>query len=189
MDLIFTKISEGGLSFKFDIFESNLLNLLILVGGLVRLLNASLSKALLDRKEKILSTIQESEEKLKEATTRLVESETKLVQVETVLNEIQEESSRIIEQNKNRILSDGNKEKKRIEINTTAQIRRILDRVCRQIVEYLKKFLMGVTRREFCKFSVIDQADRARDRDHLRYRFVFMSIFATFSCSPLERLS
>jgi F-type H+-transporting ATPase subunit b len=90
MDLIFTKISEGGLSFKFDIFESNLLNLLILVGGLVRLLNASLSKALLDRKEKILSTIQESEEKLKEATTRLVESETKLVQVETVLNEIQE---------------------------------------------------------------------------------------------------
>ena len=52
MDLIFTKISEGGVSFKFDIFESNLVNLVILISGLVRLLNASISKALLERKEK-----------------------------------------------------------------------------------------------------------------------------------------
>ena len=178
MDLIFTKISEGGVSFKFDIFESNLINLVILISGLVRLLNASISKALLERKEKILNTIQESEEKLKEATTRLVESETKLVQVETVLKEIQEESSRISEQNKNRILSAGDNEKKRIEINTNAQIRRILDRACRQIVGYVKKLLSEAIEKEFSYLSEV-----------VMYQNCFLKIFTNFSYSPLGRLS
>jgi F-type H+-transporting ATPase subunit b len=178
MDLIFTKISEGSLSFKFDVLESNLINLSILVGGLFRLLSASLTKALLERKEKILNTIQESEEKLKEATTRLIESETKLVQVENVLKEIQEESSRISEKNKNCIINDGDKEKRRIEINVTDQIRRIIDRVCRQIVEYVKTLLSKVISREFESLRKTNLGQNC-----------FLLIFSTFSCSPLERLS
>jgi len=67
------QIAEGGFALKFDIFEANLVNLTILVGGLYKLLSEALSESLSERQQKILGAIQESEEKLQEATTRLTE--------------------------------------------------------------------------------------------------------------------
>ena len=52
------------------IFEANLINLTILVGGLFKLLSDALSESLSERQQKILEAIQESEEKLQEAEAR-----------------------------------------------------------------------------------------------------------------------
>ena len=59
-----TQIAESeGVSFNPDIFEANVVNLVILVGGLFYLLSGSLSESLSERQQKILGAIQESEEK------------------------------------------------------------------------------------------------------------------------------
>jgi hypothetical protein len=76
-----TQISDLEVSLNFDIFESNVINISILAGGLFYLLSGALSESLSERQQKILGAIQESEEKLQEATTRLTEGETKLAQV------------------------------------------------------------------------------------------------------------
>ena len=59
-----TQIADGGLYLQFDLFESNIINLSILVGGLFYLLSGALSESLSERQQKILGAIQESEEKL-----------------------------------------------------------------------------------------------------------------------------
>ena len=64
-----TQISDG-VSLNTDIFEANLINLILLGGGLFYLLSGALSESLSERQQKILGAIQESEERLQEATTR-----------------------------------------------------------------------------------------------------------------------
>jgi len=64
------QIAEG-VSFNPDIFEANLINLIILVGGLFYLLSGALSESLSERQQRILGAIQESEERLEEATKKI----------------------------------------------------------------------------------------------------------------------
>ena len=73
-----TQISDLEVSLNTDIFETNVINITILAGGLFYLLSGALTESLSERQQKILGAIQESEERLEEATTRLTESETQV---------------------------------------------------------------------------------------------------------------
>jgi F-type H+-transporting ATPase subunit b len=132
-----TQISDGGVSLKFDIFESNLINLTILVGGLFYLLSGALSESLSERQQKILGAIQESEEKLEEATTRLTEGETKLAQAQIVIESIQKDAEQTAAQVKNTILTSGKAEIERLTATAKVQIGTIEARVRKQISDYV----------------------------------------------------
>ena len=82
------QISDSGVSLNTDIFEANLVNLVLLTGGLFYLLSGALSESLSERQQKILGAIQESEERLQEATGKLSESETQLAQAQIVIDQI-----------------------------------------------------------------------------------------------------
>ena len=75
----------AAVSFNPDIFEANVVNLIILVGAVVFLGGNALSEGLNERQEKILGAIQESEERLEEALARLSESEKQLAQAQIVI--------------------------------------------------------------------------------------------------------
>jgi len=97
MDLlnqISTQIAEASLIE--EIFEANLVNLILLGGGLFYLLSGALSESLSERQQKILGAIQESEERLQEATTRLSESETQLAQAQMVIDTIQKDANKLL---------------------------------------------------------------------------------------------
>jgi F-type H+-transporting ATPase subunit b len=66
------QVADVGLNL--DIFETNIVNLLLLGGGIFYLGSQALSESLIDRQERILNTIQDSEERLKAAILRLEES-------------------------------------------------------------------------------------------------------------------
>jgi len=131
------QIAEGGVSLKFDIFESNLINLTILVSGLFYLLSGALSESLSERQQRILGAIQESEEKLQEATTRLTEGETKLAQAQIVIDSIQKDAEKTAAQVKSTILTDGKAEIERLTANAKVQIATIEARVRKQISDYV----------------------------------------------------
>jgi F0F1-type ATP synthase membrane subunit b/b' len=131
------QISDGGVSFNFDIFEENLINLAILDGGLFYLLSGALSESLSERQQKILGAIQESEEKLQEATTRLTEGETKLAQAQMVIESIEKDAEQTAAQVKSSILTDGKSEIERLTSNAKAQIVTIESRVRKQISDYV----------------------------------------------------
>jgi|TARA_B100000768_G_scaffold177387_1_gene191517 F-type H+-transporting ATPase subunit b len=132
-----TLISEEGGSLLDTIFEANLINLTILVGGLFYLLSGALSESLSERQQKILGAIQESEEKLQEATTRLTEGETKLAQAQIVIESIQKDAEQTAAQVKSSILTDGKAEIERLTATAKAQIGTIEARVRKQIADYV----------------------------------------------------
>mgnify|MGYP001016370680 CR=1 FL=1 len=131
-----TQISEG-VSLNTEIFETNLINLLLLGGGLFYLLSGALSESLSERQQKILGAIQESEERLQEATTRLTESETQLAQAQMVIESIQKDSEVTAKQVKSSILTEGKAEIERLTSTAKAQIGTIEARVRKQISDYV----------------------------------------------------
>ena len=132
-----TLISDGGVSFNGDIFEANLVNLILLDGGLFYLLSGALSESLSERQQKILGAIQESEERLQEATTRLTESETQLAQAQMVIDTIQKDAEQTASQVKSSILTDGKTEIERLTSAAKAQIGTIEAKVRKQISDYV----------------------------------------------------
>ena len=132
-----TQISDSGVSLNTDIFEANLINLVLLVGGLFYLLSGALSESLSERQQKILGAIQESEEKLQEATTRLTESETQLAQAQMVIDTIQKDAETTASNVKSAILTDGKSEIERLTSTAKAQINTIEARVRKQISDYV----------------------------------------------------
>jgi F-type H+-transporting ATPase subunit b len=132
-----TQISDGGVSFNSDIFEANLVNIVLLAGGLFYLLSGALSESLSERQQKILGAIQESEEKLDEATTRLTEGETKLAQAQIVIDSIQKEAVETAANVKSSILTDGKSEIERLTATAKSQIGTIEARVRKQISDYV----------------------------------------------------
>ena len=132
-----TQISDGGVSFNGDIFEANLVNLVLLDGGIFYLLSGALSESLSERQQKILGAIQESEEKLQEATTRLTEGETKLAQAQIVIESIGKDAQQTAATVKSSILTDGKSEIERLTATAKAQISTIEARVRKQISDYV----------------------------------------------------
>ena len=130
-----TQISD--VSLNTDIFETNLINITILAGGLYYLLSGALSESLSERQQRILGSIQESEERLQEATTRLTESETQLAQAQIVIESIQKDAEVTANQVKSSILTDGKTEIERLTATAKAQIGTIESRVRKQISDYV----------------------------------------------------
>jgi len=130
-----TQISD--VSLNTDIFETNLINITILAGGLYYLLSGALSESLSERQQRILGSIKESEERLQEATTRLTESETQLAQAQIVIESIQKDAEVTANQVKSSILTDGKSEIERLTATAKAQIGTIEARVRKQIADYV----------------------------------------------------
>ena len=64
-------------SFNPDIFETNIINITLLLGGIVYLGSSALSESLSERQEKIMGAIQEAEDRLQQADkTRITTLET-----------------------------------------------------------------------------------------------------------------
>jgi len=131
------QLSDLGVSLNTDIFETNLINISILVGGLFYLLSGALSESLSERQQKILGAIQESEERLQEATTKLTESETQLAQAQIVIDTIQKDAEVTAKNVKSAVLTEGKTEIERLTATAKAQIGTIESRVRKQISDYV----------------------------------------------------
>jgi|TARA_B100000475_G_C14826938_1_gene243112 F-type H+-transporting ATPase subunit b len=132
-----TQISDLEVSLNTDIFETNVINITILAGGLFYLLSGALSESLSERQQKILGAIQESEERLQEATTRLTESETQLAQAQMVIETIQKDAEQTAQNVKSSILTEGKAEIERLTAAAKSQITTIESRVRKQISDYV----------------------------------------------------
>ncbi len=96
--ILATEAAEEGFGINFDILETNLINLAILVGVLVYFGSKSLGQILAERREKIAEAIREAEERKTKAQKALAEQEQKLAQA-------QAEAQRIIKAAEERAVS------------------------------------------------------------------------------------
>nr|YP_063650.1 ATP synthase CF0 B subunit [Gracilaria tenuistipitata var. liui]Q6B8R0.1 RecName: Full=ATP synthase subunit b, chloroplastic; AltName: Full=ATP synthase F(0) sector subunit b; AltName: Full=ATPase subunit I [Gracilaria tenuistipitata var. liui]AAT79725.1 ATP synthase CF0 B chain subunit I [Gracilaria tenuistipitata var. liui] len=95
------------ISFNTDFLEANVINILLLLLGLMYVLKEFLGSILVDRQEKVLLAIQESEERLKQANSRLSESEKQLAQTQMVIAQIIKEAETTAQKVRQSILDQG----------------------------------------------------------------------------------
>lgn len=76
-----------------DIFETNLVNQLIILGAVVVFGRDFLSESLGERQSEIISGVEDSEKRLNEATTRLAEAKKQLSQARVIMDQVRKETS------------------------------------------------------------------------------------------------
>jgi F-type H+-transporting ATPase subunit b len=130
------QISELPVSFNPDIFEANLVNLVILVSGIVYLGGNALSAALTERQQKILGAIQEAEERLQQSIARLAESEKQLEQAQIVITSIKTDAELTAKQIKSNILNEGKKEIERLALAAKYQIVILEAKLRKSLIDY-----------------------------------------------------
>ena len=131
------QISDLSISLNTDIFEANLVNLVLLTGGVFYLGSNALSESLVERQQKILGAIQESEERLQEAVARLAESEKQLEQAQIVIASIKTDAEETAKKVKSTILTDGKAEIERLTASAKSQITTIEAKIRKQISDYV----------------------------------------------------
>ena len=131
------QIADSGVGFNPDIFESNVVNLALLVGGIFYLGSNALSTSLNERQQKIVGAIQESEERLQQAVAKLAESEKQLADAQLVIEKIRTDAEATAKQVKNALLNDGKIEIERLTLGAKMQIGTIEARIRKQISDYV----------------------------------------------------
>jgi F-type H+-transporting ATPase subunit b len=115
-------LAEGGFGLNTDVFETNIINLVILWFGLFSFLKDPLLSSLDERKSKIQIAIQEAEEQLEQAKTRLQEAEKQSSQLQLVLDPIKTEAENSAKNLKDSILAQGKNDIEAITIRAKGQI-------------------------------------------------------------------
>lgn len=113
---------EGGFGLNLDILETNLINLLILIGILYFYGSKIVSNILRDRREKIAKQLAEIEEKKQKAQATLAEEEKKLAEAKQTATKIVEDAKANAEKVKAAILADGDKEVERLKASAAADL-------------------------------------------------------------------
>jgi F-type H+-transporting ATPase subunit b len=129
--------SDLAIGLNSDIFETNVINITILLGGIIYLGSNALSASLVERQQKILDSIQEAEERLQQAVGRLTESEKQLAQSQIVIDSIKAEAEKTANQVSVAILNEGKVEIERLASLAKLQVKTIEAKVRKQISSYV----------------------------------------------------
>nr|QUE28804.1 AtpF [Porphyropsis coccinea] len=129
--LISDHSSQKGFGINTNIFETNVINIGILLGIVIYVGKPFLTSTLQTRQDKVLASIQEAEEKLQQAGTRLAESEKQLTQTQLVIDNIKKEAEITATKVRDSILEQGESDIERLTatgkasiLNAEAQIRK-----------------------------------------------------------------
>nr|WCH58076.1 ATP synthase CF0 subunit I [Cystoclonium purpureum f. stellatum] len=128
---------QEGISFNSDFLEANVINILLLLSGLIYVLKQFLGSSLSLRQTKVLSAIQESEERLQQANMRLEESEKQLAQTQIVIKQIKAEAELTAQKVRESILEQGKLDIERLIGTSKASISTAENQVRQQIQQQI----------------------------------------------------
>lgn len=113
---------EGGFGLNLDIFETNLINISILLGILYFYGSKIVGNILSQRRSKIGQQIQEVEQKQKAAIATLTEEQKKVAQAKQTASKIFQDAQTNSAKVKAAILAEGEKEVERLKANAASDL-------------------------------------------------------------------
>jgi F-type H+-transporting ATPase subunit b len=134
---VFTGISEGSFGINTDIFDTNIINLVIFDGALVVFGSKALNGILANRQQRVVSSIQEAEDRLQQAEIRLAESQKQLDQIGLIVDSITTEAKTAGTTLQTSILMQGKEEIERLTANAKLTIANTEVQVKRQILQQI----------------------------------------------------
>lgn len=136
---LFAHIPFGeSFGFNFNILETNLINLSVVIGVVVSFGGNALRSLLSNRKETIVNNLQEADNKAREAQEKLTKAKTRLEAAKTKASEILEQGKFSAEQEKKQCISQTEQDTLRLEKvkqeTIQFQQQKIISQVSRQVV-------------------------------------------------------
>nr|QWW93016.1 ATP synthase CF0 subunit I [Cyathodium smaragdinum] len=127
----------GSFGLNTNLLETNLINLSVVIGLLIYYGKGSLSNLLNNRRENILNTIKDAEERYKEATDKPNQARTRLQQAKLKADEIRMNGLSQMEKEKQDLIDAADEDSKRLEDSKNATIRfeerRAIEQVRQQV--------------------------------------------------------
>lgn len=125
--------AEGGFGLNLDIFETNLINLAILIGILFYFGRKVLSNILNERQSNIATAIQEAEGRLKEAKTALSQAQEQLKQSQAEAERIRQSATENAQKAKEALLAKAVQDVERLKQTAAADLNSETDRAIAQL--------------------------------------------------------
>lgn len=123
----------GGFGVDFDILETNLINLVIIIGVLYYFGGKFLGKTLSARQSTIKTAIVEAEQRKKEAAAALAEQQQKLAQAQAEAKRILAEAQATAERTRDEILKQSQTDVERMRANAAQDLTTQEARVMREL--------------------------------------------------------
>lgn len=111
------------ISFNSNFLEANVINISLLLFGLIYVLRKFLGSILLDRQNKVLFAISESEERLEQANIRLDQAEKQLNQTQIIINQIIEEAENTAKKVRQSILEQGKSDIDKLALSSKTSVK------------------------------------------------------------------
>lgn len=118
--LLATEATEHGFGLNFDVLETNLVNLVIIIGVLVYFGRSAVGKTLAERREEIENAIKDAEERQQKAASALKEQEQNLAQAQAQAEKIRQQAQERAASAKAAILAKSDEDIQRLK-DTAAQ--------------------------------------------------------------------
>nr|QCI05317.1 ATP synthase CF0 subunit I [Compsothamnion thuyoides] len=113
---------NSGISFSSNFLEANVLNISLLLAGLIYVLKQFLGSLLVERQNKVILAINESEERLKQANIRLNEANKQLEQTQLIIDQIIKEAKITAQRVNQSILEQGKLDVEKLTSSSKASI-------------------------------------------------------------------
>ncbi len=125
--------SEGGFGLNLDIFETNLINLVILIGVLVYFGRGFLTKTLTERRTNIETEISEADASAKKAAASLSQAQQNLTQAQAEAQRIRQAAVGSAEAAREAILARAKQDVERLRATATADLNTETERAIAQL--------------------------------------------------------
>ena len=165
LENVFMGISEGSFGINTDIFETNIINLVIFVGFIFVVLSKSLTETLETRQQKVISSIQEAEDRLQQAQRRFTEAEKQLDQISMIVDSIKTEAETAGSKLKTSILTQGKEDIDRLTTNAKLTITNTEVQVKRQILQQVTTLVIQRVSVQFNELLTFEMQGRIIDRN------------------------
>nr|YP_010189020.1 AtpF [Ptychomnion cygnisetum]QZJ47823.1 AtpF [Ptychomnion cygnisetum] len=132
----------GNFSLNTNILETNLINLSVVLSLLVYFGKGVLNNLLSNRKQTILSTINDAEERYNEATDKLNQARTRLERAKIKADEIRLNGLSQIEKEKKELIMAADQDSKRLEDSKNATIRFEEQRAIEQVRQQVSRLAL-----------------------------------------------
>ncbi|MEM6424367.1 MAG: F0F1 ATP synthase subunit B [Cyanobacteria bacterium P01_H01_bin.119] len=165
MDIIWlVAAEESGVEFNFDPLETNIINLVIIIGVLVYFGSKVLGKTLSDRRSSIETAIKDAEQRKKQASSALAEEQQRLAQAKMDAEQLKADAQANAEKAREAILAQAEKDVERLKASAAQDLSAQQDRVVRELQQQIAAMAIAQVEREVPERLNADVQKRLIDR-------------------------
>ncbi|MFE4105528.1 F0F1 ATP synthase subunit B [Almyronema epifaneia] len=135
-------VEEGGIGLNFDLLETNLINLAIIIGVLFYFGSKFLGNTLATRRQEIEAAIKAAEKRKQEASSALAEQQQKLAQAQVEAEQIKARAEENATRARAEILQQADKDVERLKVAAEQDLSAQQEKVMRELRQRVARLAM-----------------------------------------------